>query len=309
MHLFHSSNIPTSTLDLSQFHGIDINLYPLFIAVFELQSISKAAQILCISQSAASHALQRLRTHLKDELFLRSGHKMLPTVFSAQIYPAIKQALVQIQAISLPQAQFAPSMLQSLKIAVHDEVEPIVFPKIVQHFQQLNIDVQFFSIKLNRKNIIAELTTQQIDFFIDIEQNFGEKILSQTLVQDQFVVCSQYPVMNAETYLQLKHIGVSSRRSGILIEDIYLKREQQSRQVFLRCQHYSTALQILEQLPHAVLTIPQHVLTHLQVASNINIYNAPFNFPVMKLDLFWLKDLNDNARIHYLKNEIVRLFT
>ncbi len=35
------------------------------------KSISKAAQILSITQSAASHALQRLRSHLKDDLFVR----------------------------------------------------------------------------------------------------------------------------------------------------------------------------------------------------------------------------------------------
>ena len=48
-----------TNLDIATFHRIDINLYPLFVAVYEQKSISKAAQILCITQSAASHALQR----------------------------------------------------------------------------------------------------------------------------------------------------------------------------------------------------------------------------------------------------------
>lgn len=308
MYNIHNQNTALDILDLSQFHGIDINLYPLFIAIFEQQSISKAAHILCISQSAASHALQRLRNHLKDELFVRSGHKMRPTAFSEQVYPSIKHALLQIQAISRPQMQFAADMLHNLKIAVHDEVEPIVFPKIVQHFKQLNSQVQFVSIKLNRKNVLADLSAQQIDFFIDVEQNLGDKIMTQTLVQDQFVVCSQQTTMDKDLYLKLQHIGVSSRRSGVLIEDIYLKREQLPRQIFLRCQHYSTALQILAQQSNAVLTIPRHVLMHLQVADTVNVFPAPFDFPTMNLDLFWLKDLNDNPRIHYLKHQIMALF-
>ena len=49
----------TSPLEVAHFHRIDINLYPLFIAIFEQKSISNAAQLLCISQSAVSHALQR----------------------------------------------------------------------------------------------------------------------------------------------------------------------------------------------------------------------------------------------------------
>ena len=72
----------TNPLEVGNFLRIDINLYPLFIAIFEQKSISKAAQLLCISQSAVSHALQRLRLQLKDELFVRSGQKMLPTPFA-----------------------------------------------------------------------------------------------------------------------------------------------------------------------------------------------------------------------------------
>ena len=42
-------------------------------------------------------------------------------------------------------------MIQSLKIAVHDEIEPMIFPKLVQHFQQLSLDIQLSSMKLDRK--------------------------------------------------------------------------------------------------------------------------------------------------------------
>lgn len=305
MHTVHNAN----SLDLGVFHRIDINLYPLFIAVYEQRSISKAAQLLSISQSAASHALQRLRLQLEDELFLRSGHKMLPTSYAEQIYPAIQYALAQIQAISIPKKQFESHMLQSIRVALHDEVEPIVFPKIVQHFQALNRDIQFVSIKLDRKTVLADLAAQQVDFFIDIEQDFGDKVDSQRLVQDQFVVCSQQTHMDAAIYLASAHIGVSSRRTGILIEDMYLQPQQLSRQILLRCQHYSTALQILEQHPTAILTLPQHVLQHLQVNSSLNVFEAPLDFPVMNLSMYWSKHLNENLRLQFLKAEIFNLFT
>ncbi len=50
-----------SPIDMGLFHRIDINLYPLFIAIYQQKSISKAAQILSIKRYAASHALQRLQ--------------------------------------------------------------------------------------------------------------------------------------------------------------------------------------------------------------------------------------------------------
>lgn len=308
MNNIHNISTMGSTVDMAIFHRIDINLYPLFIAIYEQKSISKAAHILCISQSAASHALQRLRQHLQDDLFVRAGNKMLPTPFAEQIYPVIKNALIAIQGISLQKQNFDSSMVQTLKIAVHDEIEPIIFPKLVTHFHQLNLAIQFFSIKLDRKNVVTDLATQQIDFVIDLEQNFGEKIQFEKLVQDQFVVCSQQQSMTEEIYLASPHIGVSSRRTGVLIEDIYLNRIQLSRQIFLRCQHYSTALQVLSQHSQAILTIPKQILVHSQLVGDLNIFDLPVQLPNFDMGIYWHKDLDLNSRHKFLRSEISKIF-
>lgn len=304
MHNIHSKTV----MDLRNFHRIDINLYPLFMAIYEQNSISKAAQILSVSQSAASHALQRLRQHLQDDLFVRTGSKMQPTPFAEQIYPELKNALFSIQNISIQHQQFRPEMIQSLKIAVHDEIEPMIFPRLVQHFQQLNLEIQLSSMKLDRKNIAADLASQQIDFVIDLEQNIAEKIQFERLVQDEFVVCTQLTEMNEQIYLASPHIGVSSRRTGVLVEDIYLSRKQYSRQIFLRCQHYSTALQILEQQKTAMLTIPKNVLTHLQLATSLNIFEVPVELPKINMGMYWHKDLKENKRHQFLRSEIYKIF-
>ncbi len=298
-----------TSIDLSIFHKIDINLYPLFIAIFEQKSISKAAQILCITQSAASHALQRLRQHLNDDLFVRAGSKMLPTPFAEQIYPNIKNALFSIQNISIQKHQFDPSMVQSLKIAVHDEIEPIVFPKLIHHFQNLNLDIQYLSSKLDRKNIVSELASQQIDFVIDLEQNYSEKLVFNRLVEDYFVFCTQQDHLTPEAYFSSPHIGVSSRRTGILLEDTYLSKKDLSRQIFLRCQHYSTALQVLEQNEKAILTIPKQILSHLHLSEKIKTYELPVKTRYINLGMYWHRDLNQNARHLFLRCEIEKIFT
>ena len=199
-------------------------------------------------------------------------------------------------------------MVQTLKIAIHDEIEPIILPKLVEHFHQLNLEVQFSSIKLDRKNVLTDLATQQIDFVIDLEQNFTDKIQFKTLVQDQFVVCTQQQSMTAEIYFALPHIGVSSRRTGVLVEDIYLSRKQLSRQIFLRCQHYSTALQILAQQAAVILTIPKNMLAHLHMAKGLNIFEVPVELPNINIGMYWHKDLQENARHTFLRNEILKIF-
>ena len=298
----------TNPLEVAHFHRIDINLYPLFIAIFEQKSISKAAQLLCISQSAVSHALQRLRLQLKDELFVRSGQKMLPTPFAEQIYQPIQTALSTIQNIAIPQHDFDPSMLQSLKIAIHDEIEPIIFPQLVHHFSQLNLDIQFLSSKLDRKNMLADLSAQQIDFVIDLVQPYQENLQFENLIEDHFVACTLQTEMDLSLYLSSPHIGVSSRRTGLLLEDIYLNRQQLSRQIFMRCQHYSTALQVLAQYPKAILTIPHSILKHLHYAQDLKIHQLPIELPKIKMGMYWHEHVRQNPRHQFLRNEILKIF-
>ncbi|WP_433847471.1 LysR family transcriptional regulator [Acinetobacter proteolyticus] len=304
MNQIHNSH----PLEVAHFHRIDINLYPLFIAIFEQKSISKAAQLLCISQSAVSHALQRLRTQLGDDLFVRSGQKMLPTPYAEQIYQPIQTALLAIQQIAVPQQDFMPSMLQSLKIAIHDEIEPIIFPQLVHHFAQLNLDIQFLSSKLDRKNMLADLSAQQIDFVIDLVQPQQAHVQFENLIEDHFVVCTQQQHMDLSLYLSSPHIGVSSRRTGLLLEDIYLNRQQLSRQIFLRCQHYATALQVLAQYPKAILTIPQSILKHLHYSDNLHIHALPIELPRINMGMYWHEQVKHNSRHQFLRAEILKIF-
>ncbi|MGN5766184.1 LysR family transcriptional regulator [Acinetobacter calcoaceticus] len=304
MNQIHNGNL----LEVGHFHRIDINLYPLFIAIFEQKSISKAAQLLCISQSAVSHALQRLRSQLGDELFVRSGQKMLPTPYAEQIYQPIQTALLTIQSIAVPQQDFVPDMLHSLKIAIHDEIEPIIFPQLVHHFAQLNLDIQFLSSKLDRKNMLADLSAQQIDFVIDLVQPYQASLQFENLIEDHFVVCTQQPNMDLSLYLSSPHIGVSSRRTGILLEDIYLNRQQLSRQIFLRCQHYATALQILNHYPDAILTIPQSILKHLHYSKALQIHPLPIELPQINMGMYWHENVKHNPRHQFLRMEILKIF-
>ena len=59
--------------------NLDLNLLLVFDAVMRERSVVRAAGALAISQPAVSHALNRLRHALKDQLFVRTPSGMLPT--------------------------------------------------------------------------------------------------------------------------------------------------------------------------------------------------------------------------------------
>ena len=65
-------------------NNIDLNLLKLFACLYRTASVTAAAEELNLSQSACSHALQRLRERLEDELFVRVDKQMLPTEYSVR---------------------------------------------------------------------------------------------------------------------------------------------------------------------------------------------------------------------------------
>ena len=59
---------------------IDLNLLVILDVLLQERSVSRAAERLYLTPSAVSHALGRLRKLFDDELLIRDGRKMSPTV-------------------------------------------------------------------------------------------------------------------------------------------------------------------------------------------------------------------------------------
>jgi DNA-binding transcriptional LysR family regulator len=92
--------------------SLDLNLLTVFEAIYELRAVGVAADRLALSQSAASHALSRLRDTCKDDLFVRANQGLSPTPVAQEMYPAIKQALDALRTTLAEASGFDPSTSQ-----------------------------------------------------------------------------------------------------------------------------------------------------------------------------------------------------
>src|SRR5215472_15544685 len=92
--------------------SLDLNLLTVFEAIYELGGVSAAADRLALSQSAASHALSRLRQACNDELFVRAPQGLSPTPVAQTMYPPIRQALEALRASLAEASGFDPAQSQ-----------------------------------------------------------------------------------------------------------------------------------------------------------------------------------------------------
>jgi DNA-binding transcriptional LysR family regulator len=91
---------------------LDLNLLMVFEAIYEVGTVSAAADRLALSQSAASHGLARLRDACKDDLFVRAPRGLSPTPAAQEMYPAIKKALDALRATLAEASGFDPGTSQ-----------------------------------------------------------------------------------------------------------------------------------------------------------------------------------------------------
>ena len=73
---------------------IELTQLRLIEAIVEHGNLSFAAEVVGLSQSAASHSLARLRKETGDLLFVRTSQRMEPTSFGQQLAAAAHNALL-----------------------------------------------------------------------------------------------------------------------------------------------------------------------------------------------------------------------
>ena len=84
--------LPTNIHSKNLLAQLDLNLLRLFLSIYHTRNLTQTAEQLHISQSAVSHALNRLRQALDDALFYREKGGLHPTAYARRIYPILHQA-------------------------------------------------------------------------------------------------------------------------------------------------------------------------------------------------------------------------
>ena len=87
---------------------LDLNLLPVLEAIHAERSLTRASEVLNITQPAVSNALARLRTHFEDPLFVREGRGVKPTAMAEALMPAVREALDRLRAGLEPRSVFEP---------------------------------------------------------------------------------------------------------------------------------------------------------------------------------------------------------
>jgi DNA-binding transcriptional LysR family regulator len=163
------------------FNRLDLNLLRVFNAVMEERSVLRAGYRICLSQSAVSHALGRLREMLGDELFIRTATGMQPTARALAMAPLIGEAWKSLEAaIGLP--KFEPrNSTRRFTIAVSDFVTMVMVPHLLRLLRREAPLVDLVIRPDSRIDLTEQIDLGQIDAAIGTFSDVPARFRSSSL--------------------------------------------------------------------------------------------------------------------------------
>jgi len=299
-------------MDLNKIKQLDLNLLKVFECLYLERNMSSAAKTLFISPSAVSHAVKRLRDALNDELFVRQGQTMQPTALCQQLAPKLIETLNSLRQVLLTAGEFElAKTTQTFNLAIHDALEPLVVPKIHQTLMSQAPLASMNSVKIDRSDMTRQLTTNQIDVAIDIALPIKLPIRHLVLSSDRFCVLMNKnhkltENLTAEDYLKQKHLVVSSRAIGNVLEDFAFLQLGINRQIDMRCQNYLTAKPLLK-CSNLLLTLPKIIANQL-LDDELQLVGLPFELPPVVTHLYWHQNTEQDAAQIWFREKVQSCF-
>lgn len=214
--------------------NVDLNLLTVFDAVMQLQNITRAANLLGMSQPAVSNAVARLKLMFNDDLFVRYGRGIQPTMRARQLFGPVRQAL-QLIMNELPGAGFDPnSSMRQFNVAICSPLDKRLTSQVIHAVDTLSSSVSIKLQTIVNDNIEHQLRYQNIEFMISYRKIERADFCNEPLFNDELVlVASQNhprisPYMADEKYLREKHAVMMLDRFSSFSASYYDDPELQS---------------------------------------------------------------------------------
>ncbi|WP_176059510.1 LysR substrate-binding domain-containing protein [Paraburkholderia sp. BCC1876] len=313
MHMLHFIH-PTLHIMHDSLRRIDLNLLLVFDALFRHRSVISAAEELCLSSSACSHALSRLRSALGDELFVRYGNGMQPTARAEQIASGVSEALRNLTGSLADFGPFVPSeSSQTFVFAATDFTAFALLPPLIAALEcdapQLRVRVIYST----HRESLDDLASGRVQFalgFSEEDENAESGLESLDCPADDYVVAVRkgHPrirkKLSLAQYLAERHVVVTPWNAEGSVVDGTLLKSGFVRDVAVQLPCVMAAPFIVAN-SQFLITLPRRVARQLANAIPLTIYPAPFDIPRYVLKVFFHKRHAGSPAHRWMREQMV----
>ena len=313
-------------MNADNFHTLDLNLLRVFDEVMAERSLTRAARKLSITQPAVSNALRRFREAMGDELIKRNGQEMAPTPRALALWPAVREALHQLQGVLAP-SDFVPSQAStSFVLAMADATAAVLLPSLIEVIGRDATGVSLRVVQLTTRDPRPMLDRESVDLaigyfpaaFADLtaRAQAGEPVafVRQRLYTSEYVCVMRRDhelagePLTLANYCGARHLLVSYSGRPFGFVDEALSRQGGVRRIVLTVNQFFTAAKVVAD-SDLLTVLPRHFVQITGISDQLVIRELPFPVPAVHVDALWHHRAHRLGAHEWLRNTIATLAT
>ncbi|AYQ90079.1 MULTISPECIES: LysR family transcriptional regulator [Burkholderia] len=295
---------------------LDLNLIPYLVALDETRNVSRAGDLLGVSQPRVSAALGRLREHFGDPLFVRTSRGMEPTPRALALVPAARDALAQIRRGLVAPHDFDPATdTSTFSIALSDVGEIVFLPRLLQELARRAPGANLRSVSLPHAEIERGLEAGSVDLAVGYFPDLGgSNFFQQRLFTHRFICLMRrgHPLagkpLTLEQFLACGHAVVRAEGRSQEILEQHLAKARLQRRAVLETPHFMSLPFILGRTD-LIATVP-HAIGYAYAAehASITLVEPPLPLPRFDLRQHWHRKYHNDPRTAWLRGMVADLF-
>lgn len=288
--------------------GVDLNLLVVLAVLLDEASVTRAAARLGRTQSAVSHALDRLREAFGDPLFVRSGQRMVATPRAESLRAPVADVTARLRDLLLGAPSFHPASAEHrFTITASDYLQVVLIPPLVRRLRErapgLSLEVHG-----PKSRLLERLSRGEFDFALAVALPDNTSLYSQKIFTDRFVclVSADHPAVRRKldlaTYLRLPHALISPLGGTTGYVDRELARAGHSRKVVITIPDFMVAPRVVRGTD-LVLTLPERV-AHLFENEGLRTLPPPLDLPDLSGHLVWHERVSRDAPSLWFRQQV-----
>ncbi|MDQ0507302.1 LysR family transcriptional regulator [Xanthobacter agilis] len=293
----------------------DLNLVRVFLAIWELRSVTSAADRLGLTQPAVSHSLRRLREQFSDPLFVRVGQRMEPTEAAWRLYDPFNRALRVIQQTILNHDAFVPELSErTFTIAMSDISEFYLLPQLIAHLEVVAPSVRVRSVQLDASTIAGSLRTGQVDLALGYLPALSDAEISSSFLLDDSFVClvsnrhgaAGLP-LGPEGFAQLNFVDVSVHATGYKRVQELLGELGARWTTTTRIEHFTVVPELVRNTNLAAI-FPLSAASRIASPGDFSFLELPFDLPSIDVRVHLHANFQNDPGLLWMRDAMSEIF-
>ncbi|MEZ9557000.1 LysR family transcriptional regulator [Vibrio splendidus] len=277
------------------FSNLDLNLLRTFIILHQERNMRKASERLFVSQPAISKALQRLRDHFDDELFVKTHHGLRATEHANMLAESISPILDELSSALNNSNEFNPKELNGvIKIALSPFILSAIANRLFQAIraEAPNVQVQLLNWS---KSTMTDIINDEVQLGLNYEISHAPKeLIQKPIARESFKAYVRQEHPYKETEIEFKD-GVKFELATVIAVD--WNSHQSLAEKTLKIAGLKANVGFRSELPSAVIDV---VNNSDMIFPASRFFDIKHNKELRSIQiLFESKDINPKICVYY----------